>query len=70
MGSLLVLQEVAEPDEAGNVRVGRGVDIDSTGSIVFSTDRPVATPGVEDLIVIDTLDATLVLPKARVQDVR
>jgi mannose-1-phosphate guanylyltransferase/mannose-6-phosphate isomerase len=70
VGSLLALQDVAEPDAAGNVRVGRGVDIDSHGSIVFSTDRLVATLGVEDLIVVDTADATLVLPKDRVQDVR
>jgi mannose-1-phosphate guanylyltransferase/mannose-6-phosphate isomerase len=70
VGSLLALEGVSEPDESGNVRVGRGVDIDSRGSIVFSTDRLVATLGVEDLIVVDTPDATLVLPKERVQDVR
>jgi mannose-1-phosphate guanylyltransferase / mannose-6-phosphate isomerase len=70
VGSLLALEDVAAADEAGNVRLGRGVDIDSSGSIVFSTDRLVATLGVEDLIVVDTADATLVLPKDRVQDVR
>ena len=70
VGSLLALEAVAEPDAAGNVRSGRGVDIDSTGSIVYSTDRLVATLGVEDLIVVDTSDATLVLHKDRAQDVR
>jgi mannose-1-phosphate guanylyltransferase/mannose-6-phosphate isomerase len=70
VGSLMALEGVAEPDAAGNVRSGRGVDIDSRGSIVYSTDRLVATLGVEDLIVVDTPDATLVLPKDRAQDVR
>jgi mannose-1-phosphate guanylyltransferase/mannose-6-phosphate isomerase len=70
VGSLLALEDVAEPDAAGNVRSGRGIDIDSRGSIVYSTDRLVATLGVEDLIVVDTPDATLVLPKDRAQDVR
>ena len=70
VGSLLALENVAAPDGAGNVRHGRGVDIDSHGSIVFSTDRLVATLGVDDLIVVDTSDATLVLPKERAQDVR
>lgn len=70
VGSLLALEQIAEPDERGNVRVGRGVDIDSRDSIVYSTDRLVATLGVEDLVVVDTFDATLVLPKERVQDVR
>ncbi len=70
VGSLLALQDVAAPDADGNVRVGRGVDIDSRDSIVYSKDRLVATLGVSDLIVVDTADATLVLPKDRVQDVR
>jgi mannose-1-phosphate guanylyltransferase/mannose-6-phosphate isomerase len=70
VGSLLALEDVAEPDADGNVRQGRGVDIESRGSIVYSTDRLVATLGVEDLIVVDTADATLVLPKDRAQDVR
>jgi mannose-1-phosphate guanylyltransferase/mannose-6-phosphate isomerase len=70
VGGLLALQDVAQPDASGNVRVGRGVDIDSRDTIVYSTDRLVATLGVEGLIVVDTADATLVLPKERAQDVR
>ncbi len=70
VGSLLALEAVAPPDADGNVREGRGVDIDSHGSVVYTTDRLVATLGVEDLIVVDTSDATLVVPKDRAQDVR
>lgn len=70
VGSLLALQDVAPPDEAGNVRVGRGIDIDSADNIVYTSDRLVATLGVEDLIVVDTSDATLVTTKERAQDVR
>ena len=70
VGSLLSLEDVAEPDECGNVRVGRGVDIGSSNSIVYSTDRLVATLGVDDLVIVDTSDATLVCRKDRVQDVR
>jgi mannose-1-phosphate guanylyltransferase/mannose-6-phosphate isomerase len=70
VGSLLALESVAAPDALGTVRVGRGVDIDSRDSIVYSTDRLVATLGIEGLVVVDTSDATLVLPKDRVQDVR
>ena len=70
VGSLLALEDVAEPAEHGNVRVGRGVDIDSTGSIIYATDRLVATLGVKDLVVVDTTDATLVLDKSHAQDVR
>ena len=70
VGSLLALESVAEPDARGNVRQGRGVDVDSHNNIVFSSDRLVATLGIDDLVVVDTTDATLVLPKDRAQDVR
>ena len=70
VGSLLSLERLAEPDACGTVRVGRGVDIDSRDSIVYSTDRLVATLGLQGMVVVDTADATLVLPKERVQDVR
>ena len=65
------LQDVAPPDATGNVRYGRGVDIDSEG-IGRLHDAIGWSPrsGVKDLIVVDTSDATLVLPKERAQDVR
>ena len=70
VGSLLALEGVAEPDSDGNVRLGRGVDVDSHNNIVYSSDRLVATLGIDDLVVVDTTDATFVLPKERAQDVR
>ncbi len=70
VGSLLALERLAVPDERGNVLVGRAVDVDSTETVVYSTDRLVATLGLEKTLVIDTEDATLVCPKDRAQDVR
>lgn len=70
VGSLLSLECLAEPDERGNVLVGRAYDIDSHGVIAYSADRLLATLGLEDVLVIDTADATLVAAKDRVQDVR
>lgn len=70
VGSLLALELVAPADDRGNVLIGNVVDVDSTGSIVYSSDRLVATLGLHDLLVVDTADATLVAPKDRAQDVR
>ena len=70
VGSLLALEGVAPKDQHGNVRVGRGVDIDSNDTVVYSSDRLVATVGLSNMLVVDTTDATLVLPKERAQDVR
>ncbi len=70
VGTLTALGSLVAPDEQGNVRVGRGVDIDAHHNIVHATDRLVALLGVDDLMVVDTLDATLICPKTRSQDVR
>jgi mannose-1-phosphate guanylyltransferase/mannose-6-phosphate isomerase len=70
VGSLMSLKDLAAPDEDGNVRVGRGVDVGTRNTVVYATERLVATLGVEDLVVVDTADATLVTHKDAVQDVR
>jgi mannose-1-phosphate guanylyltransferase/mannose-6-phosphate isomerase len=70
VGSLLSLGRLNEADERGNVFVGRVTDIDSRGTIAYSADRLLATLGLEDVLVVDTADATLVASKERAQDVR
>ena len=70
VGSLLSLEALARPDAAGNLRIGRGVDVDSDNTLVYSGDRLVATLGVRDLVIVDTADATLVAHRDSVQDVR
>ena len=70
VGSWGSLDEVASKDKAGNVVVGRVVDIDSRRSIFYGDRRVVATIGLTDMIVVDTPDATLVCPKSRAQDVK
>ena len=65
-----VWMKSAAKDKAGNVVVGRVVDIDSQRSIVYGDRRVVATIGLTDMVVVDTPDATLVCPKSRAQDVK
>lgn len=70
VGSWGSLDEVAEKDRAGNVVTGRVVDLESKHSIVYADRRVVATIGLQDMVVVDTPDATLVCPKSRAQDVK
>lgn len=70
VGSWGSLDEVAEKNKAGNVVTGRVIDLESTHSIVYADRRVVATIGLEDMVVVDTPDATLVCPKSRAQDVK
>lgn len=61
-------------EEGENHVVGDGVGPvlfeDSRGCLVHRTDRLVALIGVENLVVVDTEDAVLILPRERDQDVR
>jgi mannose-1-phosphate guanylyltransferase/mannose-6-phosphate isomerase len=70
VGSWGSLDEVAPKDKAGNVVIGRVVDIGSRRSILYGDRRLVATIGLTDMVVVDTPDATLVCPKSRAQDVK
>jgi len=70
VGSLIALGDFLEKEGQGNATIGNIVDIESKNSIVYGENRLIATLGLEDMVVIDTHDATLVCPKDRVQDVR
>jgi mannose-1-phosphate guanylyltransferase/mannose-6-phosphate isomerase len=70
LGSWAALDEISEKNRAGNILRGNAIDIDSENSIIFSDQRLIATIGLRDMVVVDTPDATLVMPKGRAQDVR
>lgn len=70
VGSLLALGDLKEPDDRGNVLVGNVTDIGSSDVIAYSEDRLLATLGLENVVVVDTSDVTLVADRDRVQDVR
>jgi mannose-1-phosphate guanylyltransferase len=71
IGSWAALTDVIDADDAGNLLRGRVVNVDSTGSTVYAHgDKVVALVGVEDLVVVDTEDALLVMPKDQAQRVK
>lgn len=71
IGSWSSLWSVAERDDQGNRTEGDVIAVDTRDSLVRASERRlIATLGVEDLVVIDTPDATLVARKDRVQDVK
>ncbi|MEE2831772.1 MAG: mannose-1-phosphate guanylyltransferase, partial [Candidatus Latescibacterota bacterium] len=71
IGSWAALTDVLATDADGNLLEGRIVSIDSRNSTVYgSPDKVIALVGVEDLVVVDTEDALLVMPKKRAQRVK
>jgi mannose-1-phosphate guanylyltransferase / mannose-6-phosphate isomerase len=70
VGSWSALHEAIPADQDGNVAIGDVLTADSRNCYLQSTSRLIATVGLEDHVVVETKDAVLVAPKARVQDVK
>lgn len=70
VGSFEALWSIAEKDDRGNVTSGDTVLIDVEGSLVKATSRTVAVAGVSDVVVVETPDVVLVVPRNQSQMVR
>jgi len=70
VGSWTALDDISAKDARGNVISGNVVDLESRDSIIYASNRLVATAGLTDMVVVDTEDATLVCHKDKAQDVK
>jgi mannose-1-phosphate guanylyltransferase/mannose-6-phosphate isomerase len=70
VGSWAALHDASEPDAHGNVSHGDVIYEDSEGCYLYSESRLVSVVGLKDHVVVETKDAVLVAPRARVQDVK
>jgi mannose-1-phosphate guanylyltransferase/mannose-1-phosphate guanylyltransferase/mannose-6-phosphate isomerase len=70
IGSWDSLYDVSPRDEAGNAIAGDVLALGARGCLIRSEGPLVAAIGVEDLVVIATADAVLIVPRAQSQRVR
>jgi len=72
VGSWQRLAEVLSADGQGseNIVIGHHLGVETTGALIYSPDRLIATIGLDDIIVIDTPDATLICPRSRSEEVK
>ncbi len=70
VGTWNALDKVYKKDDRGNIVKGNVIDIDSKDTTIFAVNRVVATIGLENMIVVDTADATLICHKACCQDIK
>jgi mannose-1-phosphate guanylyltransferase/mannose-6-phosphate isomerase len=70
VGSFDALWQAGSKDADGNVAVGNAVTVDTRNSYLRAEHGLVTTLGVEDLIVVATADAVLVVPRARASDLK
>jgi mannose-1-phosphate guanylyltransferase/mannose-6-phosphate isomerase len=70
VGSWASLWDIADKDDGGNAFAGDVLAVDTSGTYVRTSERLVATVGVEDMIIVDTPDALLVARRESAQDVK
>lgn len=70
LGSWRALETIHPKDDYGNVVLGQAELLHVSNTTVFSNNKLVAAIGVENLIIVETDEATLVCPKDRVQEVK
>lgn len=70
VGSWSALHEVSAADADGNVLRGDVLAEDCSGCYLHSESRLVTAVGLRDHVVVETADAVMVAPKAKVQDVK
>ncbi|MCC5853642.1 MAG: mannose-1-phosphate guanylyltransferase/mannose-6-phosphate isomerase [Alkalimonas sp.] len=70
VGGFAALWQILDKDEHGNVCRGDVVCQSTRNSLIHSSDKLVATVGVDDLVIINTKDAVLVAHKDKTQDVK
>ncbi len=69
IGSWAAVYELFAKQSGDNVLAGQGLALDATGNFLYSPTKFVAAIGIRDLIVVETPDALLIVPRERAQEV-
>ncbi len=70
VGSWLAVERIQKSNESGNVVTGNIITIHSKNNIIQGGKKLIAAVGVQDLIIVDTEDATLICEKGNAADIK
>jgi len=71
VGSWSAIPAITPPDADGNFTLGDSVTIDARGNVLYGDKgRIISVVGLNDLVIVATDEAVLVMPKDRAQDVK
>ena len=70
LGAWDAVWQVSEKDEAGNASVGDALVRDSRNTLVHATSRLVGVVGVDNVVIVETPDAVMVVDRSRSQEVK
>lgn len=67
-----VYEFFVDGDGKGNYKDGRVITVDASGSLVKTSNdkKLIAVAGVEDLVIVDTEDVLLVIPKDKIEKIK
>ena len=70
VGSWNAIADLTPPDQAGNRINGQGVALQASKTYIHAPHRPVVALGTDDLLIIDTPDALLVVARSHAEQVK
>jgi mannose-1-phosphate guanylyltransferase/mannose-6-phosphate isomerase len=71
VGSLSAIWDMAEKCDMNNVVIGSGQAHESTGLLIYSdSGRKIVGSHIEDLMIVDTKDALIVIPRSKAQEIK
>ena len=70
IGNWSALYQIGEKDKNKNVIKGNAITMETTNSYINANHHMVATIGLDNIIIVDTVDATLVASKDKTQQVK
>lgn len=70
VGSWLAVERIKKTNEFGNVVNGNVITVNTNNCIIQGEKKLIATVGLEDMIVVDTEDATLICSKDHAGDIK
>ena len=70
IGSWSALYDVLNTRDDGNIVRGNGKVMNGKNNLIQSNGRFTAVLGLSDLVVVNTDDATLIVPRDKVEDVK
>ncbi len=70
VGSWLAVERIKKSNESGNIVDGNVITIDTHDCIIQADRKLIATIGLEDLVIVDTEDATLICEKGSTAEIK
>ncbi|MCR5488231.1 MAG: NTP transferase domain-containing protein [Lachnospiraceae bacterium] len=70
VGSWLAIERIQRSNEYGNISSGNVITVNTGNCIIQGRDKLIAMVGMEDTIVVDTEDATLICAKNSTADIK